>query len=231
MLTNGAKYSMKNRFKNLSKNTDLRKQVLSASAVIIVASFLGFAIENAWIAIKYGCFENRGMIFPFLFGYGVMIVAVYFLFGLPSNPLFFGRPIKNNLNKDFQYILCIMITICVGESLLGNTVELVSGYQWWDFSEVPLHIGEYTSIPTSIGFALIIYLFMKNAYTPIVEYANKLDNDNHSRIIIVLMVIIILDYIVSTIFMVRNGDVLRVWRLEFPRDNQILRFIFYFLEH
>ena len=207
-----------------------RSEILGLSAIVIVTSFLGFAIENAWIAVKYGCFENRGMLFPFLFGYGVMIVAVYLLFGLPSNPLFFGRPIKNTMNKDLQYILCIMCTICVGEILLGNTVEMLSGYKWWDFSEVPLHIGGYTSIPTSVGFALIIYLFMKNAYNPIVEFAGKMDKNNHSKIIIVLMTIIIFDYLFSTIFLVHHGDVLRVWRLEFPRDDQILRLILYFLQ-
>ena len=219
---------MSNKLQNFVRTN--RSEILGLSTIIIVASFLGFAIENAWIAIKYGCFENRGMIFPFLFGYGVMIVAVYFLFGLPNNPLFFGRPMKRYMNKDLQYILCIMCTICVGEILLGNTVEMLSGYKWWDFSEVPLHIGGYTSIPTSVGFALIIYLFMKNAYNPIVEFAGRMDRNNHAKIIIVLMAIIIFDYLFSTIFLVRNGDVLKVWRLEFPRENQILRLILYFLQ-
>ena len=200
-------------------------QIVSTCAVIIVASFTGFIVENAWLAFRFGYIDNRGMLFPFIFGYGIAIIAVFMLFGLPSNPLFFGKPYKSNHNKDLKYILCIMISVCIGEAGLGKIVEIISGVHWWDYTEVPFHIGQYTSIPTSLGFALIIYLFMKKAFNPICQYANHLDANNNAKIIAVLMGFIIFDYFFSTIFMVRNGGTILTWRKELPSPEQLQQII------
>lgn len=202
-----------------------RSQIISTCAVIIVASFIGFIVENTWLAFRFGYVDNRGMLFPFIFGYGVAIIAVYLLFGLPSDPLFFGKPYRSDHNKDLKYILCIMASVCIGESLLGNIVEQISGVHWWDYTGIPFHIGEYTSLPTSFGFALIIYLFMKNAYTPICHYANEMDAHHHARIIAVLMGFIIFDYLFSTIFMVRHGGTILTWRKELPDQNQLMEIL------
>lgn len=200
-------------------------QIISCCAVIIVASFTGFIVENAWLAFRFGYVDNRGMLFPFIFGYGIAIIAVFLLFGIPSDPLFFGKPYKSNHNKDLKYILCIMGTVCVGEFALGNIVELISGVHWWDYTQIPFHIGQYTSIPTSLGFALIIYLFMDKAFNPICHFANELDRKNHTRIIAVLMGFIIFDYFFSTIFMVRNGGTILTWRKELPSPAQLQEII------
>ena len=36
---------------------------------IAFISFLGFCVENLWLAITKGYMDNRNMLFPFLFGY------------------------------------------------------------------------------------------------------------------------------------------------------------------
>ena len=38
--------------------------------IIVIASFLGFIVENVWVGIRYGYIDNRGMILPGLLGYG-----------------------------------------------------------------------------------------------------------------------------------------------------------------
>lgn len=206
---------MDRRSRQYQRNKNYKKhQIISIFAVIVVASFIGFVIENTFLAVKFGYVDNRGMVFPFLFGYGAAIVGIYLIFGLPSDPLFFGHPLKNTKNKDLKYILAIMISVCVGEASLGYLVEYTTGMQWWSYNDIPFHIGQYTSIPTSVGFALIIYLFMKNAYTPICEFAVKMEAHHHAKIIIVLLIIIIIDFFFSMNYVAKHGYMIEVWHRE-----------------
>ena len=38
--------------------------------VIVAVSILGFVTENIWIGMRFGYFDNRGMMLPGLLGYG-----------------------------------------------------------------------------------------------------------------------------------------------------------------
>ena len=39
-----------------------------------IVSFLGFVVENIWLAISKGYINNRNMNTPFLLGYGLLIM-------------------------------------------------------------------------------------------------------------------------------------------------------------
>ena len=41
--------------------------------MIAIISFLGFLLENAWLAIRKGFIDNRNMFAPFLVGYGLAV--------------------------------------------------------------------------------------------------------------------------------------------------------------
>lgn len=41
--------------------------------IIIICSFIGWIIENLWIMLRFGYFDNRNMFLPFLLGYGMAI--------------------------------------------------------------------------------------------------------------------------------------------------------------
>ena len=49
--------------------------------MVIIVSFAGFWIENIFTAYKKGIMTNRNMILPFLLGYGLSILGLYFAFG------------------------------------------------------------------------------------------------------------------------------------------------------
>ena len=52
--------------------------------LVIVVSFLGFCLENIWMLFRKGVIDNRNMNFPFLLGYGIAILGIYFVMGVPS---------------------------------------------------------------------------------------------------------------------------------------------------
>ena len=107
-------------------------------------SFLGFLLENIWISVRKGYVDNRNMNLPFLLGYGIAVMFIYFVLGVPD---------KSNA---FLYCVICFIIVSLGEILLGTVVEKICGIHYWDYTSLPLHFTRYTSLFTSIGFSLII---------------------------------------------------------------------------
>ena len=92
---------------------------------IAFISFLGFCVENLWLAITKGYMDNRNMLFPFLFGYGLTVAAIYLVFGTPRNLVVLGKEITvpNENTEILLYSLIVMTVISLGEIILGKTVE------------------------------------------------------------------------------------------------------------
>ena len=53
--------------------------VMALGMIVSVVSFLGFVVENIWLAAIKGYMDNRGMRFPFLIGYGVAVLTIYMI--------------------------------------------------------------------------------------------------------------------------------------------------------
>ena len=47
--------------------------IYSLGIMVAVISFLGFCLENLWLAATKGFIDNRNMHLPFLMGYGVFV--------------------------------------------------------------------------------------------------------------------------------------------------------------
>ena len=129
--------------------------------IIIICSFIGFIIENLWLGIRYGYFDNRNMNLPFLLGYGVAAVVFFFALGIPGEV------------PDVKYFLCAFSMVSVGEILLGVIVEKTCGIHYWDYSNLPFHLTRYTSLFTSLGFAYIITKFMRHCFPVIAVFLEK----------------------------------------------------------
>ena len=143
--------------------------------IVVLVSFAGFWVENIFIAFMGGFMNNRNMKLPFLLGYGLAILTIYRLFGTPKKPLFWGRELS--LNRRFSgtiyYFFIAFLCVCIAEIIIGYTVEWTCGIIWWNYSNIPLHITRYTSVPTSLGFAFLITLFMRFAFLPLLNLFQK----------------------------------------------------------
>lgn len=152
--------------------------------LIVIVSFLGFCLENVWLALRKGYIDNRNMHLPFLLGYGLAVSGGYLVFGLPD---------AEHLER---YWITAFIAVSVGEILLGTATEHFCGYIYWDYSSIPMHITRYTSVPTSFAFACIITLFMGKCFTPLMLWISMLPS-------------IITHYGFRTIFLLIAADWLR----------------------
>lgn len=124
-------------------------------------SFVGWAVEVAFAAIKHGRYQNRGfLIGPIcpIYGYGVVSVLLIL------------TPIKNNL---------ILLFIC--SALVTTLIEFVTGWflewryneRWWDYSECKFNIKGYICLEFSILWGLAATVIVKFVNPPVCELVDK----------------------------------------------------------
>ncbi len=196
-----------------------KKKACALCLIITILSFFGFVVENLWMALSKGYMNNRNMILPFLFGYGLAVIVMYLMFGTPRAPrlcslhLDTGRAIPNALIHFGLIFLCISL----GEILLGTFVEWTCGIVWWNYTCLPLHITKYTSVFTSVGFALLITIFTRYLLNPIAERLMRMPERLMVVLSFLLMGLMIVDFLHSAVYMFLNGDTLHLWRIELTR--------------
>lgn len=203
----------------------MKYNILDLGIMVAIISFLGFVVENVWLAITKGYMNNRNMNAPFLLGYGLVVLFLYFVLGTPANPVKWGM-LKKTYSKKIQYIvyfLCSFVVVCIGEIILGTIVEWLCGFEYWNYSNIPMHITKYTSIPTSTGFATMITFFMGECFTPLMNWITRLHSIWLRGISVGLMVIMISDFLISFYHMIVEKDFYLKWKIvvrDLERDNR-----------
>lgn len=187
--------------------------------IVIIVSFLGFCVENIFTAYNNGSINNKNMVFPFLLGYGLAILALYLLFGTPKDPRF----IKINLHLSSfigsaYYFVISFLAVCIGEIILGYFIEWSCGIIWWNYSNIPMHITKYTSIPTSSAFAILITVFMRFFFNPLVSIFMNINPKVLIVLSISLITVISIDFIHSGIYMFKHHETLKIWKFDFNKS-------------
>lgn len=194
----------------------MRKPKLKEDIImVIIISFLGFCFENIWMMFRYSVIDNRNMFLPFLLGYGLFVVAIYHFIGLPDklfNKYKMSFPIKYVI-----YLFICFVLVSVGEILLGTFVELVGNYYYWNYSSIPLHFTRYTSVPTSIGFALVITLFMSFGFVPLLKSVRKKSRKLSVSLLLIFFLILVIDMNVSFKQMKNNKGSNTIWAINIKK--------------
>ncbi len=200
------------------------EDVYSLFMIVAVISFLGFVVENVWMAITKGYIDNRNMIFPFLIGYGIAVVLIYFILGTPKKLWFLGKnlAIKSKVSKIVTYFVGVVICICIGEILLGKFVEKVCHFSWWDYTRLPLHITKYTSIPTSVGFAILITAFMYFCFEPLYYFFRDWNNSVLKVVAPTVMIVMVGDFLYNGYLMYKNKGMVPRWKIGVRKAREML---------
>lgn len=207
----------------MSKKQFTTKDLCSLMMLVIVGSFIGFVVENVWVSFRYSHINNRGMILPFLLGYGIACLIVYLLFGCPDKPRIGTHYFKTKKNPTVVYFLCLFATVMVGESLFGQVIEHTTGIKWWSYNAIPFHIGRYTSVPTSIGFAACIYLFMTKLFPHIYKWGAKIHDIGCGVILCIVVVALVADNIHALNYMHEHQETFKLWSFEFSKVASLFK--------
>lgn len=198
--------------------------IYSLGIMLALISFLGFLLENLWLAATKGFVDNRNMRLPFLMGYGVLVTGMYLLLGTPENMLLWGEvPVTASKGEKFIiYFLCSFAIVTAGELILGHLMEKLCGFEYWNYERLPLHITKYTSVPTSIGFALIITSFMGACFEPIMEIITLINTEDIKSVSIILIAVMTADLIASFIKMHKTHGLNVRWTIYIKREPEKL---------
>ena len=105
----------------------------------------------------------------------------------------------------------------MAEIVIGFAVQWSCGIIWWDYTALPLHITRYTSVPTSTIFALLITVFMKCFFNPLLRGLGKMNPRALGILSISLLVLLSVDFIHSGIYMFKNRELMHLWKVEFDK--------------
>lgn len=190
--------------------------ILALCMVAVVVSFLGFLVENVWLALTQGYMDNRNMYLPFLLGYGVAILLIFFLFRTPEQLWFLGRTVltQSRLMRLWLYFAGVMLCVCTGEILLGKLVEKTCHFYWWDYTRIPLHITRYTSVPTSISYSAAITVFMDRFFEPLHDCFLEWDRDSLMFAVTVMGLLLVGDFACNAVKMYKTRGMVRRWRID-----------------
>lgn len=192
-------------------------KLYSLIVMIVLVSFLGFVVENTWNFFAKGYIDNRNMTLPFLLGYGLFVVAYYIVIGTVDD---FGIHIlpylaENNELRRFCYYALAFIIVSIGEIILGFVTEKFFGFYYWNYENLPLHITRYTSVPTSMAFALIITLFMEHCFKPLLNWIETTSSEFLYYFSVVMFLLLIIDFIRSFNTMHIKQKPNLKWKIEF----------------
>ena len=191
--------------------------VAQLGIMAVVISFLGFVLENVWLLVTKGYMDNRNMSLPFLLGYGGAVVGMYVTLGTPEEMVLFGYMSmkKHSLRaRLFMYFAVVFVLVSLGEIAMGKLIEMSTGIICWDYTWLPMHVTRYTSVLTSLGFSLIITVFMNEFFVPIMTAIQSIDPVNCRNGCIVLLTLTSLDTMVSFNTMHNTHKLNQKWRAE-----------------
>lgn len=198
--------------------TKMKYSIFDFGIMTAIISFLGFMVENIWLAVTKGYVNNRNMNAPFLLGYGLLVISLFFALGTPEEMAQWGmfKGIRTKWIRYMLYFICSFVVVSIGEILLGTIVEKLCGIEYWNYASLPMHITKYTSVPTSIGFASMITFFMGKCFTPLMGWIDRLDSPALRAVSIMLMAVMALDCFYSFHYMIRSKDFYWKWQIKLP---------------
>lgn len=188
--------------------------------VMVVVSLIGFCVENVFISFSVGYMNNRNMVLPFLWGYGLGILALLLLFGTPDAPRFISKELNfaSPIGGIVYYFCVSFVCVSLGEMILGHLIEYTCDIIWWDYTRLPLSITKYTSVPTSLGFASLITVFMKHCFEPLISAFSRMNPQALRVLAICFVVALSIDMLNSLLYMITNHNTLEIWRITFSNN-------------
>ncbi len=190
--------------------------------MFLVIGFLGFVLENIFRAFTVGVLDSRHMLLPFQFFYGAGVLIIRYAIGTPCRPRFFHKQSEPAENKKqcalrvVLWFLFVFFVLSVGEIIVGEIGEKCFGVHIWDYSDIPLHVTQYTSVPTSLALSALLTFFMGVLFEPIMRLLAKIRGKTAAVLGSVLAAAVVVDQIVAVVYCAVTGNLPVYWSISFP---------------
>lgn len=155
----------------------------------ILFSFLGFLLETFCFTIL-GIHNKSGFLYlPWTPFYGTGVIIIILLHD------FISKLEIPKIKKHLILIISLFFILSFLEFTGGTILEYLHGYPLWTYNVVPLHIGKFISIPTSILWVIFSYIylyFIKKLTDHIIKHIPKF-------VTIIFSLLFIIDFILTLI--------------------------------
>lgn len=170
----------------------------------ILTAFIGWVAENTVKLVSSGVVDSRFHLLPFISPYALIPIALHVMLGDPDNVCIFGKTIfrqRNTKSLVLSNIISLAVicgAVFVGEFVVGNLWEKLFGVRLWNYSNQPLHLTQYVSLFSALGYGTGAYLLFRFVLRPSVRYfRQKINYDTAVAVCCTLGLWIVLD----TLFM------------------------------
>lgn len=175
-------------------------------------AFLGWLYETLlWYSMNDYFIDIGFAALPICPIYGFTVVGMYLLVGTIDDPSkliqkMFRKPIKKKWVKTINYAICAAIVVDGIELVTGIVFEHALGVRLWDYSHMSLNLWGYISLPTTIGWMLIIPIVMKFIFAPIYNKVAKFKDKNARIMAITIISLVSIDFIFNVIYIIATGN-------------------------
>ena len=159
-----------------------------------VLSLLGWIYETMLILVETGRFSDRGALsLPLCPIYASSLLGLYFLAGTPDRGRGILKRVSGKHLRWWLYFALAFLLPTLAELFFGVLFDRVWGVRLWDYSHIPLNYKGYISLPVSLAWAVLIFLFMKCLFEPIKRRVFALENHTAAALALLLLALVGLD--------------------------------------
>ncbi len=185
-----------------AKQTSRVEEIAKYSLLNLLLSFIGWGYETLLMLFMTGELQNRGFLsLPLCPIYGSTLMAVYFLFGTPDEGRGLLKRVQDPIVRSLFYLLAAFLAPTVAELIVGAYFDKFHGVWLWSYNGLPLNFRGYISLPVSILWMVMIFLFMKFIFPALKRWVFKIPKTLAIALAAAFLVIVGADLVKSYIAM------------------------------
>ncbi|MDD6728203.1 MAG: hypothetical protein PUE08_03170 [Eubacteriales bacterium] len=171
----------------------------------LVYAHIGYWVENLFRLVSKGILDSRNQLLPFLFCYTIAMWALYLALGTPKKARIFSKQLftkddkKTQVLSQLYYFVVVFLFVFFGEIVVGTLFEKISGIQLWNYNGIPLHVTQYTSVPTCTALSAGVIVLMEYFFTPLMKKIQKIPYDILLKIDYIAGALIVADWLIMMI--------------------------------
>lgn len=167
--------------------------------VFAIASIIGYFIETGYVFLNVGKLVKRGMLIgPYcpIYGFGALI--------------FYSCFYNTKSNTKNLPIIFIISSLILGsfELICGLIFKYILNIEMWNYSNKPLNILNYTTVPILIGWGILGTIYVYFAHPLILNWINNLKPIIMRKTSLLICFILLFDFFISIIIIKNNPIIL-----------------------
>jgi uncharacterized membrane protein len=181
-------------------------------------SFFGWIFEKTGRLLIFGARGDRGFVtLPLCPIYGVSVVLIYLLLGVPSHPSGLVGTRLSRIKKWRSFVerrqTVRLILYFFAVTLLSTAVELITGLLWqsagaplWDYSERAFNLFGVICLQFSLLWGVLLSSFMAFFFMPLYRLFERIPHEALTALTVWSAIPVIVDFTVNIIYLIATGE-------------------------